>query len=161
MERSTSHLALLTLAVAIAAATAASGGEFMIAARGHSADCTIVISPCADLTEKRAAEELRDYTRKMTGVTLAIATNAVEGKAIVIHRRKSISPRDADAFGIKVEGNRLCISGGKRGVLYGVYELLERFGACDWYAPGCEEVPKCETFAVSDDLAIEERPAFM
>ena len=155
------HIALFTLAVAALAATAAYGGEFVIAARGKAADCAIVVSSDAGLMENRAAKELRTYTKKMTGVELAITNNAVEGKAIVIDLRKTISPRDADAFGIKVEGNRLCISGGRRGVLYGVYELLERFGGCDWYAPGCEEVPSRKTFAVPDDLAIEERPAFI
>ena len=46
--------------------------EFVIAERGKSADCTIVCGEDADPAVRYAAEELRDYVKKLTGVELTI-----------------------------------------------------------------------------------------
>lgn len=52
------------------------------------------------------------------------------------------------------------VFGGRRGVLYGVYELLEKFGGCRWYASWHTVVPKREAFSVPGDLNDAQKPAF-
>ena len=138
-------------------------GEFVLAERGRPADCLISIDPDSKGLVHRAADELRAYTRKMTGVDLRIVTNAVAAtdKAVVIKCNDTYSLLDGDAFGIKAKPNRLVITGGRRGVLYGVYELLERFGGCDWFAPWCEKVPARDSFAVPSDIDFADAPAFV
>ncbi|MBQ6247096.1 MAG: DUF4838 domain-containing protein, partial [Kiritimatiellae bacterium] len=66
-----------------------------------------------------------------------------------------------DAFRIHVSGNRLFISGGgDSGVLYGVYELLERFAGCRWYASWHSVVPRRDRIEVPDDIDETHVPAF-
>ena len=48
-----------------------------------------------------------------------------------------------------------------RGVLYGVYELLERYGGCRWYASWHTVVPARDAFSVPDDLDDAQAPAFL
>ena len=54
----------------------------------------------------------------------------------------------------------LVVGSPDRGALYGVYELLERFGGCRWYASWCEKVPRRDRFAVPDTLDDTQVPAF-
>ena len=136
-------------------------GTFTVARRGTAADCAIAIAPGTDAAVRHAAKELTKYVKDMTGVTLAVVTNgASAGKAVVLETdaQGRVPP---DGFRLKVEGGRLHVTGGgSRGVLYGVYGLLERFGGCDWFAPWCETVPKMDAFEVPDGLDVEECPAF-
>ncbi len=61
-----------------------------------------------------------------------------------------------------VRGTRLHIEGSDvRGVLYGVYELLERYGGCRWYASWHTVVPARDAFSVPDDLDDAQAPAFL
>ncbi len=67
----------------------------------------------------------------------------------------------ADGFRIAVSGDALRIlGGGERGVLYGVYELLERFAGCRWYSSWHSRIPRLERFAVPEDLDETQIPAF-
>ena len=54
----------------------------------------------------------------------------------------------------------LIVGSAERGALYGVYELLERFGGCRWYSSWCSKIPSLDAFAVPDDLDDAQRPAF-
>ena len=64
------------LFLACVAMLTAGAGEFSLAVRGAPAAYTIVMPADASPSQKYAAEELRDYTEKMTGVKLPIATDA-------------------------------------------------------------------------------------
>ena len=95
-----------------------------------------------------AAEEFRRHLCLMAG-----AKSCVRGGRTPIH----IGDTDAaNAAGIDVPGLELrpeafhvearagslfIVGGGPRGVLYGVYEVLERLG-CRWYTPETERIPK-------------------
>ena len=103
-----------------------------------------------------AAEELRDYTERMTGVRLAIVTNSAAASTVSIRYGET----SEDGFRLKVEDGRLQISGGRRGMLYGVYELLETYGGVGWFSSWCETIPKFTRFEVPSDLDREETPAF-
>ncbi len=65
----------------------------------------------------------------------------------------------SDELRIKVQDGILWIDGGVRGVLYGVYELLERLG-CRFFAKDCELLPQAEFLAVPADTDIHQKPLF-
>ena len=68
----------------------AGAGELPLAVRGAPAAYTIVVPAAASPSQRYAAEELRDYAEKMTGVKLPIATDAAPLPAKAILRGRSI-----------------------------------------------------------------------
>ena len=167
--------------MAVCGLLAAWGGELALAVRGRAPEYAIVRAADASPSVKYAAEELRDFTEQMTGVRLPIvevgeATSAaLPPKAIVLggaslvgrslrERRGGLGeaalPGD-DAFRLVARPPHLYVEGSDvRGVLYGVYELLERFGGCRWYASWHTVVPARDAFSVPDDLDDAQAPAF-
>jgi len=155
---------------AFAGAALAASDPLVLASRAPAADpYAIVVRAAASPCERYAAEELRTFLKRMTDRDLAVVTDEapVPSHAILIGHTRHAPPRASTAspgdegFHLQAEGTRLHILGGTgRGPLYGVYELLERFGGCAWYAPGFEVVPRCESFAVPGDLDEVQRPAF-
>ena len=152
---------------------AVQAGDFTIARRGVPADCTVVLSGDASETVKFAADEFCQYVKRMTGVALPVATDAqpLPERAILLGNTRwtkdlagdgfDIAALGDEGFRIVVKGQRLLVLGSDvRGVMYGVYEVLERFGGCGWYASDCTVVPAVETFAVPDDLDDTQLPAF-
>ena len=135
--------------------------RFTLAERDQPAAVTVVADAGASYVH--AANELRDYTRRMTGVSLPVVCvgTAVLGRSIRLVAAKPSDKCGDDGFCLKVEGENLVITGGKRGILYGVYEILETYGGCGWYAADCEVVPECASFSVPRDLNRVERPAFV
>ena len=153
------RLIVCAAAVALAVVCVADDGDFVIARRGRLSDCVVAVAQSADPAVICAARELCDFTRRMTGVGLSVVTNPpASRKAVVLGTAPGL---DAEAFRIAVQDGRLLVTGGgPRGVLYGVYELLERFGGCGWFSPNCSVVPEIDAFAVSDGFDETQRPAF-
>ena len=60
---------------------------------------------------------------------------------------------------ITVKDDILWIDGGKRGILYGVYELLERLGY-RFFAEDCEVFPSAEELTMPADTYIQDKPWF-
>ena len=156
----------LLLVPALLAVSPAVG--MVVARRGAEADVKIVVSESSPAVVGFAAREFRDFARRMTGVELPVVTDAepVSGGVVLVGRTK-FSTVDADdelgddGFRIDCDGERLEIAAnGGRGALYGVYETLRRFGGCEWFAPGFEEVPGRDVFEVPDGVSVSERPAF-
>ena len=135
-------------------------GAFLVAKRGEIPACTISIPGKPDECVRYAAEELQRYTEKMTGVKLPIAERVPSGRSIVL----TVAPDGElgrDAFRIAETGGRLVVTGGSAsGVLYGIYELLENYGGCRWYASWCERIPACETFEIPAEASVSQSPAF-
>jgi hypothetical protein len=162
---------LLGMALAAAAAAGALGDTLALAARGKAAEYTIVCPEGASASQKYAAEELQKFTEQMTGVKLPIASDkgALPAKAIVLGATK-FGPADAaetmkkigtDGFRIVAKPPHLFVMGAPdRGTLYGVYELLEKFGGCRWYASWHSVIPSLERFGVPADVDETETPAF-
>ncbi len=149
---------------ALAASTAAADrDDFTIARRGEAPDCAIVIAADADECIRYAAQELRDYVERLTGVALPV--HAVDGqlplaKAVVLQCDGGAMP-SRDAFRLHVEDGRLVVTGGgPSGVLYGVYELLETYGGVGWFASWRTVVPNLDAFGVPQDLDVSQSPAF-
>ena len=155
---------------ATVAATAACAA-MTIAERGAEPAYSIVLPADPSPSEKYAAEELRDHVKALVGVELPIGPRGSQ-KAIFIGRaacpqaaarRVEVNaPYQDDAFHLwaDADGN-VHVEGGKRGVLYGVYELLETYGGIGWFSSWRTYVPKAEKFCLPDDLDIRQKPAIL
>ena len=118
-----------------------------------------VVLGVGDIISHRDTEAQSVAASANGNINLRVSVPLCETNAA--HPTRSARPSNPDAFRLRVEGGNLLVTGGgPRGVLYGVYDLLERFGGCDWFAPWCENIPEREAFAVPDDLDISDRPAF-
>ena len=92
---------------------------------------------------KYAARELRYYLGLMTGVPFEIVENPDPEKALI--RLEQIKDKELgdDGFRFASSDKGLTITGGNRGILYGVYELLEELG-CRFFTAKDEKIPFCE-----------------
>ena len=150
---------IFVIATALAAHVSAAGESLVLAQRGEPACCTVSVATNADDTVRFAARELYSHVKLMTGVELETVYGKPSGKAIVLGYDSTLPLEDA--FRLKVvDGDLYITGGGSRGVLYGVYEALERFGGCDWFAPWCNQIPKRQMFAVPGNLDFTDAPAF-
>ena len=142
----------------------------VIAERGKAAERSIVVPDKASPAQRYAAEELRDFIEKATGVRLpivavgALGERALPEKAIVLGEsggQMADRPVGTDGFRILAKPPHLYIIGSaERGVLYGVYEVLERFAGCRWYSSWRTVVPRRDRIEVPADLDDTQTPAF-
>lgn len=108
---------------------------------------TIFVDLRASAPEKFAARELRDHLQEMIGREITIRTDhwlkeEPAGPYIAVGKSRFTADIDnsgweTERYVIDVGKQRLAIVGGQdrqRGVLYGVYDLLERLGV-RWYRP--------------------------
>ncbi|MBL0175481.1 MAG: DUF4838 domain-containing protein [Ignavibacteria bacterium] len=126
---------------------------------GGRVRCSIVLAGDAGETERRAAEVLRAAIERMSGAALPVVTDETPSAdcAILIGAsalQRKVMPEfdraalEDDGYRIVTRGQRLLILGGvRKGVLYGVYGLLERLG-CRMYSKGVTRYPKTETVVV-------------
>ena len=157
-----------------AAALLVPGGSvsaLQLAVRGRAPEYAIVRAVDASPSVVYAAEDLRDFTERITGVRLPILTDdrPMPAKAIVLGRTRHGAVGGAggfradsdDAFRLVSKPPHLFVEGSDvRSVLYGVYELLERFGGCRWYSSWHAVVPERDRFEVPDKLDDTQVPAF-
>ena len=158
------------VAVLCSCAASCGAGSLVLAERGKPAAFSIVVPANASQPQRYAAEELRDFTEKTTGVRLLIVTadggslgaSTLPEKAVLLEVKSPVNTTwETDGFRLKVDGSRLRIIGeSSRGVLYGVYEVLERFAGCRWYSSWCSSVPRLKRVEVPADLDETQRPAF-
>jgi len=114
------------------------------------ANYQIVVPVTASAWETKAASELQKYLLMVTGVRLDIVgENAPQtAREIVIgySGRFPVSVETErpgpDGFEIIITWPDIFIAGGShKGTLYGVYEFLEKYVGCRFWAPGAETVP--------------------
>jgi len=110
---------------------------------GTSNDYALIVPDKVDIVEKTAAEELQNFLKKCSlNVKVLAEIVAREGKGFVLGRLENsriinrmnaagrlrigkISPED-DGYHLKRIGNQIIVAGANpRGVLYGVYRLME------------------------------------
>lgn len=134
-------------------------------------DYTIVIEPEASECVRYAAEELRDWMQKVSGVTLPIENdlNAGEqGKRLVVGYNNltcqslaDITAPDGenDSFTYRSCGGDVFFWGDTdRGTLYAVYSFLERELGCRWLNSRVSVTPKSEAWSFAE-LNHSESPA--
>ena len=127
----------------------------------------LVLSKDAAPLEKEAAAILNTYVRKMSGVSLPeITADAYqEGPAVWIggaaeDRESGKAPGDG-GYRLKVSDQSLFIRGGSgRGLLYGVYTLLETYFGCRKYDQGPAFVPERRTLELPGNLQDAYTPVF-
>ena len=142
------RLTVAVLLQTVFSALAHGATELTLAKRDEPAAYVIAVAEDAGPSLKYAAEELRFYVRKLTGVELAAAD------------ARESDDYGTDGFRLTARPPDLVIRGGVRGCLYGVYELLETYGGVGWYASWRTVVPRLDRLAVPADLDDEQRPAF-
>lgn len=104
--------------------------------------------------EVYASNELRHYLNMMTGASFKIINKITDengqnrpviaigeaAEALGVSHQKNSRKSNDDAFTVRRVGDSIAIVGGYRGVIYGVYELLEHLG-CRFFTPVCEQIP--------------------
>lgn len=109
-----------------------------------------------------AASELTRYIEQMSGVRLPSGTTATDGLVPVTLAVGGVPGNDG--YRLRVAPDGVAVEGAnERGVLYGVYDLLERLG-CRWYYPTIdpddpEIVPRREIVELAP-LEVAEQAGF-
>jgi len=117
-------------------------------ATNRKAQVTILTAVTPTPEEEYAAKELRHYLNLMTGTLFTIETQPPQettniiaigsaAKQLGLEHDKALG---IDAFTVRTIGGSIGIVGGRRGVIYGVYELLQHMG-CRFFTSLCEKVP--------------------
>ena len=152
----------------------AADAGLVVAKRNGSCVAAVVIPANASPVERHAAEELRDYTEKMTGHRMEIVEDSapLPPRAVLIggtrHTAALLGEPDFDAKKLGDDGYRLVarpphlliLGGGMRSALFGVYGLLEDHAGCEWFSSSCSCIPSLDVFSVAADLDDVQIPAF-
>lgn len=146
-----------------------------LAVRGQPAAYTIVTRAQPSPVEEYAAEELQTFVEKTTGVKLPRQTDTqpLPARAIFVGegaRAKAVLNDAAfdpkalgeDGFRLAARPPHLVVWGSAtRGALYGVYELLEKYAGCRWYASWHSVIPCKDRLPVPTSLDDTQTPAFL
>ncbi len=160
---------LVAALVALTSAQAADAPKELEIARNGQSKYSICLSRDASPSEQRAAAELQQFLREMSGATLPIVTdNQNPAGPLILIGRSSVADRLAtvpyeqlgpEGFALKTTGEHLIIAGGRqRGTMYGVYGLLDKLG-CRWFAKGVNRIPKRPKLVIPR-LDETQKPAF-
>jgi hypothetical protein len=137
-------------------AAVCAGAQVTLVREGKS-EHRICVAADAAPGERWAAEELQRFVEEMAGARLAVETCAEGvGPRIALNGDARLG---AEEFRLRTVGRDIIIEGGRpRGVMYGVYELLEKLG-CRWYTAAVSKIPKRRTIRLG---AMDEsgKPAF-
>ena len=98
--------------------------------------------------------QLRYYLARITSAPFEIGKDNGQS-GIYISFDKTYAD---DEFSLETRGDKLFIKGGKRGVIYGGYELLENLG-CRFFTPECEKIPNIINLELPD-INKREKPVF-
>lgn len=148
------------VAVAILTATVSVAGTFTVARRGEDAAVTVVVPAQPSETERQAARELVENVEGVTGVRLRAVKGLDRADPPRIVLGGGTPDLGEEGFRLVVTRDEIKVIGGTRGVLYGVYELLERFAGCGWYSSTCHVMPPREAISVPIGLDETQKPAF-
>ena len=122
---------------------------------------TVILPVKSTVTENTAAKELQTLLKKTSKVTSTKEGAKTSGKVIYVgstaaaKKYGAVKKFDGDEWLIRaIDGNSIILNGGRRGVIYAAYELLERLGNLmflDQYTTcGPEKEPVwSKTYAVS------------
>jgi hypothetical protein len=96
--------------------------------------------------EKKAADDLRQWVKEMTGADLPLSSQPA-ARSI---RISTDANAPDEQYAIAVDGDALRLTGGPgRGVINAVYALLEEDMGCRWYAKDSFRLPKQTTLTVA------------
>ncbi len=139
--------------------------QVLTLATGGLPEVDLRVPANAGPTVEYAAEELRRHLCVMAGAKPSVRGGRTR---IYIGDSDAASTAGIDVAGLELgpeafhvearNGSLFIVGGGPRGVLYGVYEVLERLG-CRWFSPETQRIPR------QDDIQLRwrsetHRPAF-
>ena len=147
-------------------------GEKTYIVKSGNTDYVIVTPAASDMCETYSGQVLQDYIEKSTGVTLKRYNDGDEipsdKKIISIGKTSYLNNAgfdfdydlNGDGFYIYTKNNNVFIEAGmKRGLLFGVYEFLERFAGVKFLSDTFEYVPESNELYIYD-LTIKSVPTF-
>lgn len=134
-------------------------GKSITLAVDGSTKYRIVLASTPKTADEKAAEDLAIWLHEMTGATFPIVKEGASfeatgheisiGKTMLYALSNAAKPDidlGKDGYSIASKGKTLYIVGGsKRGIINGVYCLLEEDLGCRWYAAGTQTIPKRPT----------------
>jgi hypothetical protein len=136
----------------------ANAQQFTLVKEGKSS-CRIIIPGKANVIEIQAAKVFQDYIQRISGAKIPIESDNIKAtdNEILIGRVNRDEFKDVpvaklakDGLYIKNTGKKLVIAGGtEKGVLYGVYTLLEKYMGCRKYTSTVTVVPKQKSIVLS------------
>ena len=152
-------LPMFALALAMVAFSG-SARDYQLVTKGKTT-ARIQMNPRPSAPEFRAAKELQDYVRKISGADMVRATypaiyyrlndnpDFLELLLVTLENGKRLMPpamyeklskaTSDEAFYIKTDGNRIIIAGKKPiGALYGAYTFIEKHLGVRWFHPGAD-----------------------
>ena len=139
-------------------------------AKNRTTSYKIVRTLSADPANKTAAEELAAYLNRITGAFFPIVTAdtpAADCEIVVGIARDAadvitdIPALGEDGYVIRTHKNRLYLLGASgRGTLYAVYDFLETYAGCRFWASYYETVPQNDTLVIPDDIDVRRLPVF-
>ena len=133
---------------------------------------TVILPVKSTVTENTAAKELQTLLKKTSKVTIVKEGAKFSGKVIYVgstaaaKKYGAVKKFDGDEWLIRaIDGNRIILNGGRRGVIYAAYELLERLGNLmflDQYTThGPEKEPEwSKNYAVSGKMPFSWRTLY-
>lgn len=87
---------------------------------------------------KRPANILRDYLKKITGAEFSICTVNSITPAIILKTKD----HGVDGFSYYINDGSIMIEAGtEEAMIFAVYDFLERIVGCRYYTPDCERIP--------------------
>ncbi|HOX55368.1 MAG TPA: DUF4838 domain-containing protein [Candidatus Paceibacterota bacterium] len=162
-------LILLTASAAASLASPADPVQQVKIAEDRASDWRIVCPPPASPVINWGAGELQRYLRQISGCKLAIVKRVRGKPALAVGLRPELSPKDRavlppaakgyDGYAVAVVAGtpktpaRIVIAGDNaRGVIYGIYDVLERLG-CRWFYP-TEDAADPEVVPVQSTISL-------
>ncbi|MBP3322846.1 MAG: DUF4838 domain-containing protein [Clostridia bacterium] len=122
--------------------------------KANTSAITILISENAEEQVNYAAKELCHYLSLMSGEIFEMAETQKENQISLILDQSL----GADEFTIDSKNGNAAIRGGKRGIIYGAYELLETLG-CRFFTATSELVPHKEKIELPE-FSTHQKPVF-
>lgn len=116
---------------------------------------SISISAAASLQEKEAGLMLQQYIEEISGCAIPVTTKST-GALITVQMNPQIT--NPDGFRIKTLNKNIIIEGGnKKGCIYAVITLLEKYLGCRYYSSTFKVVPVSKTINLPD-INISDEP---
>ncbi|MCP4975391.1 MAG: DUF4838 domain-containing protein [Maribacter sp.] len=148
------------LALLVFFCTSCSDKTMNLVENGES-DYEIVFTGDATGRQYKSAEVLQTYLEKISGAKLAIVddNSLNDDKHKIYVGQKNSSELEEHQLAIKAENNDLFILGGSEtAVNNAVYEFLEKYLNCKWYAPNAEKIPSSTSISLTLPVAYSYTP---
>lgn len=159
--------------LALFCAVSVGESDLVLAEKDSTSASTVVIPAKAERVQEWAAEEFVKYVERVSGARLEIQRDdkPLPERAVLIGETRyskellgegfDFASLGDEGFRVAAQGRHLLIAGNSpRGVLYGVYDVLERFGDVGFFAPWRIVSREKGSFAVPKGTDYIEKPAF-